>query len=221
MKLSFDCQLICPKAIISYFRSHILLSEDNQIRNYLKWAIKSRRVCLLFSVGLVALWFAFQSVETPIGYAFLPLMFSAHTLMLDSDEQDISLPVAAELPAMSWRSGPHYDFNNIVVGFTVPFTQYFCGWAQTCFEFFVQFLKMEEHCASSKQHAVFVVCIVILSVYVNILSSCQTEQFSNQIGYVSNQIGNSSRQIWPFWNQTNYLPNWNELSMQSPYIKVK
>uniref|UniRef100_A0A8L8KTG6 C2 DOCK-type domain-containing protein n=1 Tax=Heligmosomoides polygyrus TaxID=6339 RepID=A0A8L8KTG6_HELPZ len=54
-----------------------------------------------------------ESVETPIGYAFLPLMFSAHTLMLDSDEQDISLPVAAELPAMSWRSGPHYDFNNI------------------------------------------------------------------------------------------------------------
>lgn len=47
-----------------------------------------------------------DATETPIGYAWLPLVWNKDRLVLDSDEQDFALPVAIELPTHYYRSKP-------------------------------------------------------------------------------------------------------------------
>ncbi|CAB3407627.1 unnamed protein product [Caenorhabditis bovis] len=47
-----------------------------------------------------------ESTETPIGYAWLPLVWKKDRLVMESDEQEFALPVAIELPKYYYRSKP-------------------------------------------------------------------------------------------------------------------
>ncbi|CAI2294693.1 unnamed protein product [Caenorhabditis sp. 36 PRJEB53466] len=47
-----------------------------------------------------------ESTETPIGYAWLPLVWKKDRLVLESDEQEFALPVAIDLPTHYYRSKP-------------------------------------------------------------------------------------------------------------------
>jgi hypothetical protein len=64
---------------------------------------------LLFSFGHVAVAAAgnpkspVESVESPIGYAWLPLL-KKDRLILDNDEQEFELKVVADLPAGYFQS---------------------------------------------------------------------------------------------------------------------
>lgn len=42
-------------------------------------------------------WTYFQTIESAIGYAWLPLV-KGDRLVIESDEQEVALPVASELP---------------------------------------------------------------------------------------------------------------------------
>uniref|UniRef100_A0A8R1HXF8 Uncharacterized protein n=1 Tax=Caenorhabditis japonica TaxID=281687 RepID=A0A8R1HXF8_CAEJA len=47
-----------------------------------------------------------ESTETPIGHAWLPLVWKKDRLVLESDEQEFALPVAIDLPPHYYRSKP-------------------------------------------------------------------------------------------------------------------
>nr|CDJ91787.1 Pleckstrin homology and Dedicator of cytokinesis domain containing protein [Haemonchus contortus] len=47
-----------------------------------------------------------ESVETPIGFAWLPLMWKKDRLVMESDDQEFALPVAADLPDAYFRNRP-------------------------------------------------------------------------------------------------------------------
>uniref|UniRef100_A0A1I7X489 PH domain-containing protein n=1 Tax=Heterorhabditis bacteriophora TaxID=37862 RepID=A0A1I7X489_HETBA len=44
--------------------------------------------------------------ETPVGYAWLPLVWKKDRLIMESDEQEFALPVAVDLPSKYFRSKP-------------------------------------------------------------------------------------------------------------------
>ncbi|WKY15205.1 hypothetical protein Q1695_000586 [Nippostrongylus brasiliensis] len=48
-----------------------------------------------------------ESVETPIGYAWLPLMWKKDRLVMECDDQEFALPVAADLPDVYFRNRPY------------------------------------------------------------------------------------------------------------------
>ncbi|CAD6184343.1 unnamed protein product [Caenorhabditis auriculariae] len=48
-----------------------------------------------------------EATETPVGYAWLPLVWKKDRLVLESDEQEFALPVAVDLPAHYYKSKPN------------------------------------------------------------------------------------------------------------------
>ena len=74
--------------------SHIYLFLDNQGPSHQRLVF----VCINSFV---------QNIETPIGYAWCPLVRKKERLEMESDEQEILLPVAAELPSGLMRSKGH------------------------------------------------------------------------------------------------------------------
>uniref|UniRef100_A0A158QXE6 Zizimin ortholog (inferred by orthology to a D. melanogaster protein) n=1 Tax=Nippostrongylus brasiliensis TaxID=27835 RepID=A0A158QXE6_NIPBR len=106
-----------PVNTVLYFgtRSHIVLRNFDNVSDEVKARLP---VCLSTSDHLL---FSFshisvagqtnpkipESVETPIGYAWLPLMWKKDRLVMECDDQEFALPVAADLPDVYFRNRPY------------------------------------------------------------------------------------------------------------------